>query len=70
MRSVEPAPETTISSIEETNLDTVTGGCAIGGCVGGGCASGAVRYSYHASGFGIDPMFMMLAFSLLGQNNK
>jgi hypothetical protein len=60
MRKVEP--QAVAPSIEETRLDEITGGCAVGGCYGGGCAS---SYTYRQRGIGIDPMFMILAMSLL-----
>jgi hypothetical protein len=55
------APDT----IDFRKLDDVTGGCSnfrCGGCVGGG---GVYSRQY---GFGIDPLFMILALTLFSQN--
>jgi hypothetical protein len=68
MRTVEPAKSPSANaSIDEVELDTVTGGCAVGGCCpSGSCGGGG--YSYRQRSGGIDPMFMILAMSLFSQN--
>jgi hypothetical protein len=65
MRKIESAhtPSGSTPSIDEVELENVTGGCAVGGCCSsGGCAPSG-GYTYRQSG-GIDPMFMLLAMSL------
>ncbi|HEX5058323.1 MAG TPA: hypothetical protein VFV99_03140 [Kofleriaceae bacterium] len=47
-------------------LETVTGGCSFGGCYGGGCGG---RIAYRSSGFGFDPMFMLLAMTLMSNSS-
>jgi len=61
-----PDPET----IDLTQLDDITGGCAVGGCYGGGCGGiGGVAYT-RSTGFGIDPLFMLFALTLFSQSSN
>ena len=71
MRNVEQAPSTTAStaSIDEVELDNITGGCAVGGCCPPGSCGGGGAYSYRRSG-GVDPLFMVLAMSMFSNSNS
>ena len=61
MRRDTPENET----IDTLELDDVTGGCGACRCRG----IGGVAYT-RTTGFGIDPLFMVLALQVFSQNNK
>jgi hypothetical protein len=67
MRNVEPAPNAPVStaSIDEVELETVTGGCAVGGCcAGGSCGTTGGGYAYRQGGGGVDPLMLMIAMQM------
>lgn len=70
MRNVEHANQSSsaVDSLEEQQLDQVTGGCARGGCCPPGACGGASSYQTGGGG-GIDPLFMMFALQLMSSSN-